>query len=371
MSNSSMARNRSRDKESVMSSKYQKFSKKSFISERSLQQSLTPLTFVGSEDAIIPERVIEHQIPISKKEEKKTEDQTEEENKDPKAETGMTVMPNSEEKEEDLDDIEWKVSQQEIDRNWYDSEESGQVNYGKSSIFSNQYESYDSQKFREEEELKKKMKFMSPLTRSKFNSVETDKWEMNRMKRSGAIKINEDPNKEAMEEDENKVVVTVHNIKPPFLDGTFVYSKQIEPVVIVRDPNSDMAQFARKGSAILKFIRERNDRTKMREKFWELAGSKMGNILQVENPSKEIIEPEEKVNEDGTVDYKSENQYLPLVNKKIEAVSDFAKFKTIEEQRQFLPIYAVNDEILNLIRLNKMYALFSYQSYYSWRDGIG
>ena len=109
----------------------------------------------------------------------------------------------------------------------------------------------------------------------------------------------------------------------------------------------------------------------MREKFWELAGSKMGNILQVENPSKEIIEPEEKVNEDGTVDYKSENQYLPLVNKKIEAVSDFAKFKTIEEQRQFLPIYAVKDEILNLIRLNKMYALFSYQSYYSWRDGIG
>ena len=101
------------------------------------------------------------------------------------------------------------------------------------------------------------MKFMSPLTRSKFNSVETDKWEMNRMKRSGAIKINEDPNKEAMEEDENKVVVTVHNIKPPFLDGTFVYSKQIEPVVIVRDPNSDMAQLQEKEALSLNlFVRE-------------------------------------------------------------------------------------------------------------------
>jgi hypothetical protein len=31
----------------------------------------------------------------------------------------------------------------------------------------------------------------------------------------------------------------------------------------------------------MRFIREREDRSKMREKFWDLAGSKMGNLLKI------------------------------------------------------------------------------------------
>ena len=43
-----------------------------------------------------------------------------------------------------------------------------------------------------------------------------------------------------------------------------------------------MAMLAKKGSAILKNMREKNDRSKMRERFWELAGSKLGNLLKIE-----------------------------------------------------------------------------------------
>lgn len=87
---------------------------------------------------------------------------------------------------------------------------------------------------------------------------------------------------EAMEDDENRVILMVHDIKPPFLDGRIVFTTQTEAVQVVRDPTSDMAQLAKKGSAILRQIRDRNDRSKMRERFWELAGSRLGNVLKIE-----------------------------------------------------------------------------------------
>ena len=51
---------------------------------------------------------------------------------------------------------------------------------------------------------------------------------------------------------------------------------------IVKDPNSDLALLAKNGSRVVRDVRERNDRSKMRDKFWELAGSKIGKLMQVE-----------------------------------------------------------------------------------------
>ena len=38
----------------------------------------------------------------------------------------------------------------------------------------------------------------------------------------------------------------VHDMKPPFLDGRVVYSRQSEPVVPVKDVTSDMAVISKK-----------------------------------------------------------------------------------------------------------------------------
>jgi pre-mRNA-splicing factor ATP-dependent RNA helicase DHX38/PRP16 len=73
----------------------------------------------------------------------------------------------------------------------------------------------------------------------------------------------------------------VHDIKPPFLNGKQVYTSQLNAISVVKDPTSDIAILAKKGSAVLKSLREKNDRSKMRERFWELAGSKLGNLLKV------------------------------------------------------------------------------------------
>jgi pre-mRNA-splicing factor ATP-dependent RNA helicase DHX38/PRP16 len=36
-------------------------------------------------------------------------------------------------------------------------------------------------------------------------------------------------------------MLLVHDIKPPFLDGREAFTKQIQPVQVVRDPTSDFA----------------------------------------------------------------------------------------------------------------------------------
>jgi len=42
-----------------------------------------------------------------------------------------------------------------------------------------------------------------------------------------------------------------------------------------------MAKLAKKGSEVIHLLRERQDKTAMRTKFWELAGSKLGDIMKL------------------------------------------------------------------------------------------
>ena len=48
-----------------------------------------------------------------------------------------------------------------------------------------------------------------------------------------------------------------------------------------QDPTSDMAVFSRKGSLLVRRYREEKERKKAQAKHWELAGTKMGNILGI------------------------------------------------------------------------------------------
>jgi pre-mRNA-splicing factor ATP-dependent RNA helicase DHX38/PRP16 len=49
----------------------------------------------------------------------------------------------------------------------------------------------------------------------------------------------------------------VHDFKPPFLDGRTQYSTQMSSIQVVKDPNSDMAILAKKGSVVVKEFRDR------------------------------------------------------------------------------------------------------------------
>jgi hypothetical protein len=89
------------------------------------------------------------------------------------------------------------------------------------------------------------------------------------------------------DESESTVHVMVHDIKPPFLDGKTIFTKQLEPINPIRDPTSDMAIFSKKGSALVKEKREQAERAKAAAKLASLGGTQLGNIMGVKDEEAE------------------------------------------------------------------------------------
>lgn len=88
-------------------------------------------------------------------------------------------------------------------------------------------------------------------------------------------------------EDNERVLLLVRDTKPPFLTGKTIFSKQSGPVMPLRDPTSDMAVIARQGSLLVKETREKKEKNKFRQRFWEVAGSKMGAITGLTGTERE------------------------------------------------------------------------------------
>lgn len=242
------------------------------------------------------------------------------------------------------------------DRSWYDREE-GSATYDadSSSFYLGDEASYQ----KKEVELAKRLmrsdgSMMSRAQSKRHSQMSADKqqWEDRQLLRSGAVRGTE-VQTEFDNEEENKVILLVHDTKPPFLDGRVVFTKQADPVMPLKDPTSDMAIISRKGSGLVREIREKQSMNKSRQRFWELAGSKLGDILGVQKTAEQIDADKAVVGEDGEIDFKEEAKFAQHL-KKDEAVSDFAKTKTLAQQRQYLPIYSVRDELLQVIRENQV-----------------
>jgi pre-mRNA-splicing factor ATP-dependent RNA helicase DHX38/PRP16 len=68
---------------------------------------------------------------------------------------------------------------------------------------------------------------------------------MNRMVQSGAVKMSDNQNRDLIETEEERVILMVHDIKPPFLDGRIVFTTQTQPVQVVKDPLGEFAQLSK------------------------------------------------------------------------------------------------------------------------------
>ena len=214
-----------------------------------------------------------------------------------------------------------------------------------------------------------------------------DAWEENRLLSSGAA-VRGDVDLDVTTEDDTRVTLLVHQVKPPFLDGRASFSTIREAVPTVRDATSDFAKMAREGSVTLRMLREKKEKNAMRQKFWELGGTKMGDAMGIKGKENKGGEDGKQENEgegdsaanassalktdnddnantkveenaDGEVDYKKSSGYASHLKKKADgadgkegAVSEFAKKKSIRQQREYLPVYSVREELLNVIREN-------------------
>ena len=225
-----------------------------------------------------------------------------------------------------------------LDRQWYDMDQGyDEVNNPFADV-STEYEQ------KKTEKTKKKMS-----AKQRQIIKDNELWETNRMITSGVVqKVDHDEDFE--EEFTNRVHILVHNIVPPFLDGRIVFTKQPEPVIPVKDSTSDMALVSRKGSAAVKARREQKERRKAAKKEWELAGTQLGNIMGM----KKEDESDERNIEAGGTDHKADHKFAEHMKNASDATSDFARKKTLAQQRQFLPAYAVREEVLRLIRENSV-----------------
>ena len=203
-----------------------------------------------------------------------------------------------------------------------------------------------------------------------------DAWEENRLLSSGAA-VRGERNLDAMmtSEQDTRVTLLVHQVKPPFLAGERAssFSTIRDAVPTVKDASSDFAKAAREGSATLRLWRAQKDQHAMRHKFWELGGdTRMGQAVQGvdknnnsnnngDNPKQQVaVGATDATTADGEIDYKKTSGFAAHRNDsnnndpKSNAVSEFARTKSIREQREFLPAFTVRDELLNVIRENNI-----------------
>ena len=192
-------------------------------------------------------------------------------------------------------------------------------------------------------------------------------WEQSRLLSSGAG-IRGDIDLDIKSEEDTRVTLLVHQVKPPFLGkGASAFSRIKHAVPTVKDNTSDFAKMARNGSDTLRSLREKKEKNAMRQKFWELGGTRMGQAVGVKekettdgndpNSVSDAKDESVKENPQGEIDYKKSSGFASHVKKdgeKNAAVSEFAKTKSIREQREYLPAFMVRDELMNIIRENNV-----------------
>ncbi|CEL09073.1 Putative RNA helicase [Aspergillus calidoustus] len=189
----------------------------------------------------------------------------------------------------------------------------------------------------------------APLRDAKRKDI--DNWEANRMLTSGVAQ-RRDFDGDFMPEDEEgtRVHLLVHDLRPPFLDGRTIFTKQLEPISAVRDPQSDMAVFSRKGSKVVRDRRQQRERQKQAQEATTVAGTALGNLMGVKEDEGDtaVAMPVEDV-------YKGGNKFAQHMKKQDErGQSSFSKSKTLREQREYLPAFAVREDLLRVIRDNQV-----------------
>jgi pre-mRNA-splicing factor ATP-dependent RNA helicase DHX38/PRP16 len=234
-----------------------------------------------------------------------------------------------------------------LDRDWYAGDESGHI-FG--DELHNPFGAYDNT-WAEQQRVtalveKKTAKRITARAAQKQKDV--DAWETNRMLTSGVAQRRDFGNDFEDDEEATRVHLLVHDLRPPFLDGRTVFTKQLEPVPAIRDNQSDMAVFSRKGSRVVKERRMQKERQKQAQEATNMAGTALGNLMGVkedEGDSAAAVPGEESM--------KGESKFAEHM-KKNEGASNFSQSKTLKEQREFLPAFAVREDLLRVIRDNQV-----------------
>ncbi|EWC45216.1 hypothetical protein DRE_05943 [Drechslerella stenobrocha 248] len=247
---------------------------------------------------------------------------------------------------------------QAMDRDWYAGDEMGHT-FGDETHnpFGSTENSWADQQREQALADRRTGKRMSARAQQKQRDV--DAWETNRMLTSGVAQRADIGMDDLDDEEETRVHILVHDIRPPFLDGKTIFTKQLDPVPAVRDPQSDMAVFSKKGSLVVRERRQQRERAKQAQEATNLAGTNLGNVLGMKDEEGDSVlvgaEPTKQQGKAGPDDgdVRAENKFAVHM-KKSEGASEFSRTRTLKEQREYLPAFAVREELLRVIRDNQV-----------------
>ncbi|KAH9817346.1 P-loop containing nucleoside triphosphate hydrolase protein [Melampsora americana] len=262
--------------------------------------------------------------------------------------------------ESGIDAREWEEEQMKLDRDWYNNEEGNTMddNY-------NPFTAYEDE-VNGQEVSEKGKKRMSAKQAAKHE--EQQLWEEQQLRMSGTGNNRRKLDLDFDDEEESRVHLLIHDLKPPFLDGRLIFTKQLEPVNPIKDPTSDLAIFSKKGSILVREQRLRKEREKAAAKVAALGGTTLGNLTGVKEEEEvdsmdqavidvqtdEVAQEQSKENpSDERHSARKESQFASHL-KKADGVSHFAKSKTLKEQRQYLPAFACREPLLKQIRENQV-----------------
>ncbi|KAK4704953.1 pre-mRNA-splicing factor ATP-dependent RNA helicase DHX38/PRP16, partial [Phenoliferia sp. Uapishka_3] len=281
-----------------------------------------------------------------------------------------------------ISERDWAEEQTRLDRDWYNIDEAG----GMEEDGFGGYEDYDREK---EQELQRKAAGGGPKKRitarqAAFNA-DNEAWEDNRLALSGVTGQRRKLDFDALDDgEETRVHLLVHDLKPPFLDGRLTFTKQLEPINPIKDPTSDLAVFAKKGSQLVMERRAQKEREKVREspcvhvmflqladcsctikaaaKVAQLAGTTLGNLTGVKEDEPNLEEPVLRPNknkggnndaDDDRGDKNTDSQFASHL-KAATGASSFSRNKSLKQQRQYLPAFASREALLKVIRENQV-----------------
>ena len=238
-----------------------------------------------------------------------------------------------------------------LDRDWYNTAEDGAVLGDEMhNPFGGTEDITWADQERERELLEKKMAVRSRVNPKHLQrQKDNDAWEANRMLASSVAQTRDQYHNFEDDNDDTRVHLLVHDLKPPFLDGKTVFTKQLDPISAVRDPQSDMAVFSRKGSRVVKEKRQQKERQKQAQEATGMAGTTLGNVMGVKEDDTDSAIP----NANGAEE-KNQSSKFGQHMKKDTGQSDFSRSKSLREQREYLPAFAVREELLRVIRDNQV-----------------
>lgn len=241
-----------------------------------------------------------------------------------------------------------------LDRDWYAGDEMGHTFGDESHNPFGQYDNTWTESQEQERAMVEKRvgRFDRQSAKQAQKQKDIDAWETNRMLSSGVAQRRGQEFED--DEDTMRVHLLVHDLRPPFLDGRTIFTKQLDPVPAVRDYQSDMAVFSRKGSRVVKERRQQRERQKQAQEATNIAGTTLGNVMGVKNEEDtDSALPVPKEDEDKAGAEPQSHKFSEVM-KKNDGASNFSQSKTLREQREFLPAFAVREDLLRVIRDNQV-----------------